>query len=59
MKLTQKMVKEVQSHDKQTLHDADWWDFEKLHTTTTIQTAIHSCGTGATVKEITAEANRA
>jgi hypothetical protein len=58
MKITQKMVKEVKAHTKQTHHDDAWWDFEKLETTTTIQTTIHFCGVGASVKEITEEANR-
>ena len=57
-KITQKMVKEVKAHMKQTHHDEEWWHFEMLSTTTVIQTAIHFCGKGATLKEIADEANR-
>lgn len=58
MKITQKMVKEVKAHNKQKWHDGSWWDFERLETTAKIQRAIQICGKGASLADITKEANR-
>ena len=57
-KITQKMVKEVRAHSRQAWHDSAWWAFEARKETTLIQTAMHHCGKGATIKEITTEANK-
>ena len=52
------MVKEVRAHSRQAWHDSAWWAFEARKETTLIQTAMHHCGKGATIKEITTEANK-
>lgn len=57
-KITQKMVREVKSHNKKTWHDEDWWAFEKRETTATIYYAMNVLRKGASLSEIAEEANR-
>jgi hypothetical protein len=58
MRVTQKMIKAIKRHNKETCHDSDWWKIESLDITTKIQTAIHFCGKGASLKEIAQECNK-
>lgn len=58
MKITQKMMREVKRHDRQTFHDEAWWTFQKRPETTALQVAIHFAKDGDSAADIVASAQR-
>jgi hypothetical protein len=57
-KITQKMIKAVKAHSLATWHDAAWWTFENLPSTSKIQEALAFLGKNASLKEIEETANK-
>lgn len=58
MKITQKMVRAVKAHARNTHHDEKWWEFENRQETTAIQAALNAAHPEATIGEIAADAQR-